>query len=282
MMDLQARIAYPLTALITTNTQMSLSTRKAIFPALIVAFPLGLVVLFRALVFVWGMPGGNPEDSDPFNLYSVLCASVYLQFILPLLGLLKGMTTLSEEIDDGTIMFLRLRPVPRIVIVAGKFLGFALSTSLLLIVSLWCTYGILSTLPGANMFLGDLAVLIKDTWILCLGLAAYGSVTMLIGAYFRKPMMFGIFLLFVWDAWAAYIPGSAHKFTIKHYLQSIFPHQERQDASVTGIIQALLSNNAPSSTLVSVLTLLGIVLAGIILTNLTIQMKEYVAKPDRI
>ncbi|HQH71473.1 MAG TPA: ABC transporter permease [bacterium] len=279
MMDIQARVFYPLTALVTVNTRMSLLSRKVIFPAVIVSFPLLLVLVFRLVFAIWGPPSSNPEDQDPYNMYSVLCVSLYLQFVVPLIALLKGMTTFYEEIEEGTLMFLRLRPVPRVVIITGKFLAYVVTVSLLLILSLWGSYAILSSIPGSDMFWGDLKILIKDTWILCLGLAAYGAVMMLVGTYFKRSILVGIFLLFVWDAWAAYIPGSAHKFTIKHYLQSIFPHQ-RESTGVQGVIDTLLSQNTPSTFAVSVSMLLLIVAGCIALTTLAFQFKELSGGPE--
>jgi ABC-2 type transport system permease protein len=268
-MNVQARILYPLTALVTTNTKMSLCSRKAFFPGLIVSFPLGLVILFRILWIIWGAPSDDPEATDAFLIYSMLCAMMYMQLIIPLLSLLKGMGTFTEEIEEGTLMFLRLRPAPRSIIIAGKFLSYVITTSVLLTISLWGVYTILSTIPGAGMFLGDLNVLIKDTWVLILGLVAYGAVMMLIGTYFKHRIMIGVFVLFIWDAWAAYIPGSAHKFTIKFYMQSIFPHQREQT-----IVESLLTNNPPAAMTTSIITLLGIALVSIFLTSLAFQFKE--------
>ncbi len=268
-MSVQARVIYPLTALIATNTRMSLLSRKAFFPGVIVAFPLGLVIILRVLWAIWGAPNANPEDNNPYNIYSVLCAMLYLQLVIPLLSLLKGMGTFTEEIEEGTLMFLRLRPMPRTIIIAGKFLAYVLTTGILMVISLWGSYFILSSIPDSGMFWDDLDILIKDTWVLTLGLAAYGSVMMLVGTYFKHRIMVGIFLLFVWDAWAAYIPGSAHKFTIKHYLQSLFPHEKKQT-----VVEALLSNNTPSPMGISLLTLLAIVIVCIVLTALAFQWKQ--------
>lgn len=268
-MNVQARVLYPFTALVTTNTKMSLLSGKVFFPAMIAAIPLVLVIILRSLWAIMGAPNANPETSDPYVIYSMLCAMLYLQLAIPLLALLKGMGTFTEEIEEGTLMFLRLRPVPRTIIIAGKFFAFVLSTALLLIVSLWGSYIILSTIPESDMLLGDLDILIKDTWVLTLGLAAYGSVMMLVGTYFKHRIMMGIFLLFVWDAWAAYIPGSAHQFTIKHYLQSIFPHEREQS-----VMEALLSSNTPATMTVSLAALIGVIVICIFLTSLAFQLKQ--------
>ena len=269
-MNLQARIVYPLTALVTTNTRMTLLSSKILFPCAIAIVPLALVILLRVLWAILGTPvNANPESTDPYFIYSMICAMLYMQLVIPLLALLKGMGTFTEEIEEGTLMFLRLRPVPRLVIIAGKYLAFVFSIGILLVFSLWASYIVLSTIPEAEMFWGDLKVLIKDTWVLMLGLAAYGSVMMLVGTYFKHRIMIGIFLLFVWDAWAAFIPGSAHKFTIKHYLQSIFPHEKKQT-----ILETLFSNNTPSPFGVSLLILFGIIVFCIVLTSLAFQVKQ--------
>jgi ABC-type transport system involved in multi-copper enzyme maturation permease subunit len=268
------RIVYALSALITTNFRMSLQLKNALFPLIVLILPLIPTIAWRVIYHFYPPPPGSNE-SDPYFLFSILCASMYLQFIVPLLALGKGMSTFSEEVEEGTLMFLFLRPVPRTIIVLGKYLAFICAIGFLLVISLWLTFCILGSVPDSDMIMYDFNVLVKDTWVLFLGLSAYGAVMMLIGVYFKHSLMVGIILLFVWDAFAAYLPGTANKLTIKHYLQSIFPH----DRTETGLA-ALLSEHPPDSLERSLLTLFLLISVCIVMTTLVLKHKQFGGKQE--
>ncbi|MEW6237886.1 MAG: ABC transporter permease [Candidatus Omnitrophota bacterium] len=272
-----SRVSYPLSALITINLRMTLLRRKILFPAIVALIPLFPVLFWRLIVAIYGFPPSK-SGGDPFNIYTLCSASMFMQFVVPLLSLLRGLSVMSEEVDEGTLIFLRLRPIPRTVIVLGKFMAYVLSVVILTGISLTAVYLILGSMPGADMILSEYRVLLRDMRIFALGLASYGAVMMLVGIFFKHSLKVGAFLLFVWDAFAAYIPGTAHKLTIKHYLQSIFPRQDFASGGgndVKEIMIALLSEHKPSSATVSIVTLLGIIAASIVLTVLALKYKEF-------
>ncbi len=268
------RIFYALSALITTNFRMSLQLRNALFPLIVLLLPLVPAIAWRIVYHFYPPPPGA-EEADPYIVFSILCAALFLQFIVPLLALGKGMTTFSEEIEEGTLMFLFLRPVPRTVIVLGKFIAYVAAIGFMLTISLWLTFCVLGSVPDSDMIRYDYNVLLKDTWVLALGLAAYGSLMMFVGVFFKRSLIIGIILIFVWDAFAAYLPGTANKLTIKHYLQSIFPHER----SETGVA-ALLSQHPPDSFERSLLILSLLITTCIILTTLALKHKEFGSKTE--
>ncbi len=259
-----SRILYPLTALIAVNTRLSLRTRKAFFQILLVSLPIILASIWRFFIYY-----AFNHSGDPFNHFAILCASMYMQFLVPLLALLKGMTPLSEEVEDGTLIYLNLRPPYPWVIVLGKYLSFVFSSGIILAGSVIITFVILGSASESNMLIEDLPILFKDLWVLWLGLAAYGAVMLLIGIRFKRPFITGILILFIWDANAAFLPGMANKLTVKHYLQSIFPHEATQKG-----IAALLSPHPHDPFLQSVLILCLIAIVCVALTTVVLRGKE--------
>jgi ABC-2 type transport system permease protein len=232
---------------------------------IVVGIPLVLVLVYRAAL--WYV-GELPNQTDPFEIYSVMNMTLFMQFMLPLLALIKGLSIFSDEVEEGTVMFLFLRPVPRTVLVAGKFLAYWITIGVLLTCSVILTFLILYTSPNSNLLFEDVQILIKDLWVLCLGVGAYGSILMLFGVFFKHSLQVSV-LFFIWDAVAAYIPGSAYHFTIKHYLQSITPHHPTEQN-----LSDLLSDHPPTSLGASVLTLLLFIAACIVLTTLVIKHKQ--------
>jgi len=263
----QERIVYPLTALVSINTRHMLFKSKMILPFLVAMVPVFFLAIARAVAFVY--PTLEEEISGGYEIYSVLCASFYLQFLVPILALFKGLSVFAEEMNEGTLMYLFLRPVPRTVLVTGKFLAFWLSTSILMLLSLGGTFFLLGSVPDLTMFFEDFGSFIKDLWVLCLGLGVYGVVLMAIGLLLKKSLGVSILVL-AWDIVATYIPGSSYLFTIKYYLQSIFPHQRTE----TGLL-ALLTYHPPASMSQTLLVFACILIAGIGLSTFIIKFKEY-------
>ncbi|MDX9753583.1 MAG: ABC transporter permease, partial [bacterium] len=199
-------IGYPYTALVTTTFRMTLLGRKVIPPLVIALIPLAPVLIMRVLYFLFASRH-EFHIGDPFEIYSGICAVMHLQFVVPMMALMRGMTIFSEEKKERTITYLFLRPVPRSVLAAGKYTGSLLSLIVLLSFSLVSVFGILGTFPNTDMITGDFGVLLKDIAVLSLGLAAYAAVLMVVGTFFKHSLLISIFLVFMWDSAAAYIPG---------------------------------------------------------------------------
>lgn len=264
---IQAKVLYPLSALVAVNTRQMLFRQKVLMPFIAVLVPLMIVVLMRVVQFLYPETMDS-EMQDTTFVYSMLCAGFYMQFLIWLLALLKGIAVFSEEVDDGTLIYLFLRPVPRSVLVSGKFLAYWVTVSALLTFSLVLCFLLLGTAPGSDMLRYDWDLLIKDLWVLSLGLGAYGSILMLIGVLFKRSLGLGI-VFFLWDAVASYIPGSAYRFTVKHYLQSIFPHEQ-----INRELADFFGQHPPTPQWLSVLSLLGIIIASILLTTVAIKYRQ--------
>ena len=256
----------PLVALVTANTREMLFRRNVILPLSVALLP----VLALALIRAGGVRGAVPDAGGDggYELYAVLCASFYLQFLVPLLALLKGLSIFSREQEEGTLIYLFIRPVPRIILIAGKFLAFWISTSIIVLLSLGAAYLLLGGIAGLNGVAENFGVFTKDVGVLCLGLGAYGAALMTVGVLVKRSLGVGILLL-AWDMVATYIPGSTYLLTVKYYLQSIFPHQRTEP----GLI-ALLSYHPPASLTQSMLTLIGVLVVGIGLSTFLITVKE--------
>lgn len=264
--SVQAGYLYPFTALFTVNLKESLFTKRIIIPFLIFAIPVVLLFLWRVIYMLAPLPPGSPL-SDPFLQYETITKLFLAYIIIPLIALMRGSALLSEEWQTGTMLLLQIRPVPRWVITAGKLASFIIYGLILLSFSLVASFLIAASFPDSGMFPGDLTYLLKDIQIFTLALAVYGSLLMLIGIYFTRPMMAGIVLL-LWDLFGSYLPGNAHRLTVRYYLQSIAP-EIKQNVSVFDSFVAL----TPASTTVSVLVLMGIIVICVLLSSFILSRK---------
>ena len=56
-----------------------------------------------------------------------------------------------------------------------------------------------------------------------MALAAYGSFSMFLGAFFKRPVIYGVLFLFGWQRVAILVPGIIDFITIEKYLKLLLP-----------------------------------------------------------
>ena len=73
-----------------------------------------------ALLVVWRDYGAMSDEVEAFNGLSNFLIKVFASFVLPLCCVTFGATAVGGDRDDGTLLFLLMRPLPRGLIVAAK------------------------------------------------------------------------------------------------------------------------------------------------------------------
>jgi ABC-type transport system involved in multi-copper enzyme maturation permease subunit len=166
-----------------------------------------------------------PEASVIFaNLYEgmILRTVVFFGCAWIFMNLFRG------EVVDRSLHYYFLSPVKREVLVAGKYIS-GLVTSLVLFVAMTalCIFfiylplgysGAMSHLfdgPGLNQVLTYLGI----TVLACIG---YGAVFLVIGLFFRNPIIPAI-LLYGWEFINFLLPPMLKKLSVIHYLHSLTP-----------------------------------------------------------
>jgi len=228
-----------------TNQQVFRNRRTVLFAALGLVPP-ALAVLLAALSRI-------PDTSFPtgWELFSLLMVIVYLHPMLLLVTLFYGTHLINAEVEERTITYLLIRPVPRPLLVLGKYLTYLIAATLLLVPSMLLTWGILEASDGLGGFARHLPYVLWDVAVLFLGAMAYGALFLLFGTALRRPIMLGLFFAVVWEVVVTYVPGKFGKFTILHYLLSLFPHSTVQ-RGVQNLFQSMASKPASVAVLLTV------------------------------
>jgi len=137
---------------------------------------------------------------------------------------------MRQEVDDRTLHYLFLQPVPRWVLIVGKTAAYLVLASGVCTVSLWVTYSIMSlSACGVGGTVSDLfgqgrfVILLKESFVLVFGLLAYGSVAMLMGSLFKSG--FYALILLAWEAGLPYLPSTLKLWTVMYYLHSLLPER---------------------------------------------------------
>jgi ABC-2 type transport system permease protein len=242
-------------------------SKKSILMFFIAAFPPALAVI-TIMVKKLGL---SSVDLTNLGLFSVMMFFVFLQFLVLIVPLFYGTSLISDEVEQKTLTYLFTSPIPKSIILLGKFFALIAISTLIIVLSALITYFILIGQMGAYKLIEHLPTLYKDVGVLLLGILCYGAFFTFLGARTKHPIIIGLLFSFGWESIISYIPGQVKRLTIMHYLQSIFPHQ-MWPSDVRGLL-AIFHKATPF--LPSLLALIGICVGFVLLTLLTIHNKEY-------
>jgi ABC-type transport system involved in multi-copper enzyme maturation permease subunit len=191
-----------------------------------------LLALLPVMIMA-GLVTVNADDiRENFSEATIVFANLYEGMILRTVIFFGCawifMNLFRGEIVDRSLHYYFLSPVKREVLVAGKYIS-GLFTSLVLFVTMTalCVFFIYLPLgysgamshifdgPGLNQILTYLGI----TVLACIG---YGAVFMVIGQFFRNPIIPAI-LLYGWEYLNFLLPPMLKKLSVIHYLHSLMP-----------------------------------------------------------
>lgn len=197
----------------------------------------------------------------------------YFRMVNALVCLFLGCAVLGEDIDNKTLPYLLTRAIPRGALVLGRFLTFWLNASAMLVPAFVLVYAFTLLPMGAEAFRYGLPVLGASLLALVLSTAAYGGVFVLLSVVFRKPLLVGIGLLFLWESWAAVGPSALRPYTVAHQAFVLMTRWTDLPA------YRLVAEDPATGTVLleaadSLQTLLGIPLVTLIVTYLYFRRRE--------
>lgn len=214
-------------AILSLELRKCLFSRRAIILYLLAISPLALLSLF-ALVRTPNDNGGN------FGRLTVAYAAIYGGLILRTLVFFGCawifMNLFRGEVIDKSLHYYFLAPVRREILVAGKYFAGLLATGMLfgiatvgsILIFYFSIYPAESTrffLDGAGA--GQVASYLGVTFLACVG---YGAVFLLVGLFFRNPIIPAL-VLYGWEWLNFLLPPFLKKLSVIHYLHSLVPVQ---------------------------------------------------------
>jgi ABC-type transport system involved in multi-copper enzyme maturation permease subunit len=248
-------------------------SRRSVFLALVVGGPVLVAVIIRVLsaldvpaLRINGVPVAGPVS------FGLIFWFLYLRFIVPILGVFYGTALIADEVDDKTITYLFVRPIPRGAVLLGKYLAYLACTVLIVLPSVMLVFFLVVPI-GSGSVAQSFPALVKDLGLLALGLAVYGAVFAFIGAQLKRPLLFGLFFAFGWEFVTLALPGYLKKFTVAYYLQALAPHTMPQDSALT-MLQAIFRDQPPVWASVATLLVMVVVFLGLAIR--AVERREYV------
>ncbi len=237
-------------------------SRRTILMVLLACVPIAIAVIMRTVL---PEEGRRPASHDLFTGQFI---GLYVYFVAILTTIFYGTSLFADERSQRTISFLLIRPLPRELIALGKFLTYALSATVILMASLGVTYSIFMGLDRDAALFRQTVPFLQCARAVVLAVLAYGAIFTFCGATFKRPVIAAFLYCFVWESILPYLPIFLKKLTVMHYVQSLIPNWTTRG----GIFTLAVEPTPPEK---AVWTLLGVCVAFLILTALSLRMKEY-------
>jgi len=203
--------------------------RRTIWLLLLAALPVLLALLFRA--------SGQTEIA-PFT--SVVFDTIAITILMPLVAILFGSGAFGAEIDDGTIVYLLAKPVPRWMVVLAKAVA-VMAVSIALSGTSMAVAGAIDLAPT-----GEDGLKAAEAQILAIvvGSVCYASLFLAVSLFTRRALVIGVGYMLVWEGALSFmLPGIAN-LSIRQYAlgaaNAIYklPVQESRLSSDTAFILA--------------------------------------------
>jgi len=241
---------------------IQMRNRKTLLVLIAAAVPVVIALLTAGLETVLSEAGVEV----PFSAFSF---ALYVHFLVPLIALFLGVGVIADEVEDGTLLYLLTRPVPRFLVVLGKMMSGFFIGSLALLVSLAASYSIISFASPGTSLLSGAPDLLRGAGVLVAEFLAYGAIFSLAGGTVRHPMVLGLLFVFGWEKIIAYVPGSARYLTVMNYVQTLYPDVP----SPVGASFLDIQGSIPDATAIVVLSAVFLLAGGFACTLLS--LKEY-------
>lgn len=182
--------------------------------------------------------------ADLVNVYG-------LSLLAPIVTLVLASATLGDTVEDSTLMYLWLRPVPRWYI-ATAAVGAAAIAALPVIV-LPLTVAALLTGGGTQLVLG---AAISGS----VAVAGYVGIFVTLGLLAKRALTWGIVYILIWEGFVARAGTSSSRFSVQYYARSIL-------ADIADV--SLRIGEAPLAS--AVLVPLVILVCGIVATSVRLR-----------
>jgi ABC-2 type transport system permease protein len=183
----------------------------------------------------------------------ILVDGAALALYVPVVALVFSTSSLGDLAQDGTLVYIWLRPVAR-----WKVVVVALAATLTVVLPLTLVpVGLAVALAGASSI-----TLWAVTASTGLAACAYTAIFTAFGLRVRHALIFGLGYVLIWEAGIASIGKGPASLSIRHYAESLLAHIGSQ--TVPGVIEADLW---PSVIVLAAVTVAGAALTTILLSR---------------
>jgi ABC-2 type transport system permease protein len=183
-----------------------LSRRRSLLLALLALLPIAVALLVR-------LSGRVGPDLDAIT--GIVLDRLVITTLVPLAALVFGTTALGAELDDGTAVFLLVKPIARWRIVAAK-LAVAVTLTVLLTAPAALLAGTILLADGPGM-----AVPIGAAVGTAVGAATYATIFLALSLITTRALPMGLVYVLVWEGILAGLFEGTRVLSVRQYALGI-------------------------------------------------------------
>lgn len=183
-----------------------LVSRKRVLALVAVA----AVPVLLALPLRGGMEGRSPEEA-----LAELYVSFVVAVILPIVALVIGNSVFGAEVDDGTILYVLGKPVPRWRIVLTRILASAAAVAAVLVPStLLCAVMVFGGLDPARLA-------VSFAVASAVGGLLYSAIFVALSLSSRRALVVGLLYVIVWEGLLSSLFAGTRALSVRQYVVAI-------------------------------------------------------------
>jgi ABC-2 type transport system permease protein len=159
-----------------------LNRRRTLLLVLVAALPVVVAGIYRL---------SEPSDSEALEFGGRLMADFGLGVLLPLVAVIIGTATIGSELEDGTIVYLLAKPIPRLLIVVVKLI-----VAWLVVVALVGPAVVLAGLVATG---GDAGLAVAYGAASVLGALEYTAIFLALSLVTSRALVIGLAYVVIWE-----------------------------------------------------------------------------------
>lgn len=208
---------------------------------------LALVAVGIAVILVAWAVGAADDIDEPLDAAVGVIGGLGFTVVVPIVSLVFASAALGDAREDGTLVYLWLRPIDRWPVVVGAWMA-------AVTVSLPLTIGPLAIAAAATQGGSDLVMATILASIM--GVIAYSALFTLLGLLVKNSIVWGLGYILIWEGVISGFAPSAAKLAIAGYTRSII-------TDMTGVDLALGDQSMAAGIIVpTVVTVVALALAS--------------------
>ena len=212
------------------------------------------ITIIGLLPILLGWVIGRQSD-DPLEAGVGFVSYMGLSILIPIVALIFASASLGDTREDGTLVYLWLRPISRLSVSTGAW---AASVTIALPLTV-----IPMTVSAILLDAGN-SVITATIITSILAVLAYSSLFVILGLIVKNPVLWGIAYIFIWEAIVASFAKPAAALAVSGYSRSI----------ITGQTNVEFDYLFDPSQSISILMLIIITIAGIAFSSARLNRLE--------
>ncbi len=213
-----------------------LGRRRTWLMILLAMLPVAVALLIRA-------GGGNPRAP-------IILDTLLIRAVMPLLALVFGTAALGSELEDGTAIYLMIKPVPRWRILLAKMLVAAGLTVALVFPATVATSLITNGREALSM-----SETLGYALVVSAGGVAYACAFVALSAFTGRALILGLFYVLIWEGVLSGLLEGTRFLSIRQASLGLA-------AQVTGVVAVPPPLDVATSASILIVVVVGAVLLG--------------------